>query len=144
MYFPELLAPLLRSLLHLTSPPLVNPSDANPPIVIISYKIRSLVKETPFWSAFGLWFKFTPVLSRRKLPMNGNPPPNVADEWVKFSPGSKDDEMFVLIATRRPESFSWTIPDGDQALLTGIGAYGSNSAKSDEQFEQLLLMGMDL
>ncbi|THU75270.1 hypothetical protein K435DRAFT_881209, partial [Dendrothele bispora CBS 962.96] len=32
--------------------------------IIISYKIRSLSKETPFWSAFGLWFSFEPVLVR--------------------------------------------------------------------------------
>ncbi|KAI1796932.1 hypothetical protein LXA43DRAFT_494625 [Ganoderma leucocontextum] len=143
VYFPELLAPLLRSLLHLTSPPLVSPPNASPPTVIISYKIHSLAKETPFWSAFGLWFEFTPVLIRRKQPTSGDPLPDVTAEWVKFSPGDVDDETFVLVATRRPESFSWTIPDGDRALLTGVGAYGSTSSKSDEQFEQLLLMGMD-
>lgn len=143
VYFPELLAPLLRSLLHLTSPPLVNPSDAIPPTVVISYKIRSLAKETPLWSAFGLWFEFAPVLVKRKQATSGDPHPDATVEWTRFSPGDADDETFVFVATRRPESLSWTIPDEDHALMTGAGAYGSASAKSDEQFEQLLLMGMD-
>ncbi|PIL35462.1 hypothetical protein GSI_02189 [Ganoderma sinense ZZ0214-1] len=143
VYFPELLAPLLRSLLHLTSLPIVESSGATPPTVIISYKIRSLAKETPFWSALGLWFEFAPVLSRRKGPTDGDPHHDSTAKWAKFSPGDVDDEMFVFVATRRPESLSWTMPDEDHALLTGIGACGSDSAKSDEQFEQLLLMQMD-
>ncbi|VDC07859.1 unnamed protein product [Peniophora sp. CBMAI 1063] len=57
VYFPELLAPLLRSLLELTSS---SPS----PLITISYKIRSLAKETAFWNAFGLWFTFEPVFVR--------------------------------------------------------------------------------
>ncbi|THU84188.1 hypothetical protein K435DRAFT_971296 [Dendrothele bispora CBS 962.96] len=70
VYFPELLAPLLRTLIQLSSSPFVppTPTDSNPhyqdPQMIISYKIRSLSKETPFWSAFGLWFSFEPVLVR--------------------------------------------------------------------------------
>ncbi|KAH9041670.1 hypothetical protein EDB85DRAFT_1842180, partial [Lactarius pseudohatsudake] len=49
--------PLLRTLLHLT---------AADPRVVISYKIRSLTKEMAFWSAFGLWFTFAPVLMRAR------------------------------------------------------------------------------
>ncbi|TBU45693.1 putative methyltransferase-domain-containing protein [Dichomitus squalens] len=144
VYFPELLAPLLRSLLHLTSPPLVGHHRAKPPTVIISYKIRSLAKETPFWTAFGLWFVFAPVLVRRKRCIGADPPSDLPAEWAKFSPGDGNDETFVLVATRRPESLSWTVPDEDAALMRGVGAQGSGSAKSDEQFEQLLLMGLDL
>ncbi|KAI0749661.1 hypothetical protein C8Q80DRAFT_1163279 [Daedaleopsis nitida] len=143
VYFPALLAPLLRSILHLTS----NPDDEVfhwvPPTVIISYKIRSLAKETPFWNAFGLWFEFSPVLSRTRRSRDSAPDQPTAP-WNRFSPGDLDGEMFVLVATRRAESLEWIIPEDDGALLSGIGARGSASTKSDEQFEQLLLMGLEV
>ncbi|EPQ26587.1 uncharacterized protein PFL1_05908 [Pseudozyma flocculosa PF-1] len=65
VYFPELLPPLLRSLIDLTDPAtggnggITTPTSS--PEVIISYKIRSLVKEQPFWSAFGSWFDYQPT-----------------------------------------------------------------------------------
>ncbi|GAA6059721.1 hypothetical protein JCM10212_000249 [Sporobolomyces blumeae] len=37
------------------------------PVVIFSYKIRSLVREQPFWEAFGRWFEFEPVLIGRQI-----------------------------------------------------------------------------
>ena len=107
--------------------------------MIISYKIRSLAKETPFWNAFGLWFEFVPVLERRRHRTADD-----TDSWTKFSPGELADEMFVFVATRRPESLRWSLPDEDSALLSGAGAHGSDATKSDDQFEQLLLMGMDM
>ncbi|KAI0789898.1 hypothetical protein C8Q75DRAFT_806556 [Abortiporus biennis] len=69
VYFPELLAPLLRTLLHLTSPPFQSHNrniNINTTQIIISYKIRSLAKESTFWSAFGLWFDFEPVFERER------------------------------------------------------------------------------
>ncbi|KAI0367981.1 hypothetical protein BV20DRAFT_969814 [Pilatotrama ljubarskyi] len=145
IYFPALLAPLLRSLLLLTSPPFINDAWPEPAPVLLSYKMRSLPKETPFWSAFGLWFEFVPVLARPR-PAHHNPHPEVprSEQWCRFSPGDDSDETFVLVARRRPESLSWTIPEEDSALIAGIGAYGSDSPKSDDQFERLLLMGMDV
>ncbi|KAI0326410.1 hypothetical protein GY45DRAFT_1328936 [Cubamyces sp. BRFM 1775] len=145
IYFPALLAPLLRSLIHLTSTPFVDVISAEPPLVLLSYKMRSLPKETPFWNAFGLWFEFVPVLARRRrtnkeTTVEGG---EVAP-WLRFSPGDVSDETFVFVAQRRPESLKWTVPEDDSALLSGIGAYFSESPKSDDQFEQLLLMGMDM
>ena len=49
VYFPDLLAPLLHTLLDVTD----RVPDAQ---VVIAYKIRSLTKEQPFWTALGVWF----------------------------------------------------------------------------------------
>jgi len=126
IYFPELLAPLLRSLLHLTS---LLPRETTPSI-IISYKIRSLEKESSFWSAFGLWFKFRPVLIRDRSGDN---------EWRRFG-YDFDDTTFLFVAHRRAESFDWEIPALDDELLGGVGAHGKNSRKGDDAFENLLMM----
>ncbi|KAI0671844.1 putative methyltransferase-domain-containing protein [Trametes maxima] len=146
IYFPSLLAPLLRSLLHLTSAPFVEGSGSEPICVVLSYKMRSLAKETSFWNAFGLWFDFVPVLSRPLVSTRGDEPLDRSGsaQWSRFSPGDPEDETFVIIAKRRADSLFWTEPDEDSKLLAGVGASGSDQPKSDDQFEQLLLMGMDL
>ena len=128
MYFPELLAPLLRTLLHLTA-------TAAPPRIVISYKIRSLTKEMAFWSAFGLWFTFVPILVR--FGAGGS-----CGRWERFGAGG-DGEVFVFTARRRPGSFSWSAPEDDTALLEGVGAWGTQERKSDDAFELFLLMGVD-
>ncbi|KAG1841129.1 putative methyltransferase-domain-containing protein [Suillus subalutaceus] len=137
VYFPELLAPLLRTLLHLTSPPSISIFELQPR-VIISYKIRSLSKETPFWSAFGLWFSFEPVVVR-KIDAN-----NSLSEWQRFGSdmGGDGDLAFIFVARRRLESLNWTIPSENIDLLGGVGARGTCGKKSDETFETLLLMGL--
>lgn len=134
MYFPELIGPLLRTLLHLTAPVPIQTSPLVSPQVILSYKIRSLPKEVPFWSAFGLWFTFTPVLVRTRSEDNSS-------EWERFDSG--DGEVFLFVARRRSESFSWIVPGDDVALLEGVGARGTNERKSDDGFEMLLLMRVD-
>ncbi|KAF8150702.1 putative methyltransferase-domain-containing protein [Crassisporium funariophilum] len=136
VYFPELLAPLLRSLLHLTSPAFFSStapvSDTQGPSIFISYKIRSHAKESLFWSAFGLWFDFRPILVKDHL-SDG--------KWTRF--GSEfDDNPFVFIARRRPESYTWDISSVDNDLLGGVGASGSNSRKGDDTFENLLFMAL--
>jgi len=98
--------------------------------VVISYKIRSLAKETPFWTAFGLWFEYEPVLVREKA--SGYP-------WQRFGTSSIDD-TFVFTGRRRLVSFSWQIPLNDHDLLLGRGTMGNNNAKEDDTFETLLLM----
>ncbi|TFY68396.1 hypothetical protein EVG20_g3580 [Dentipellis fragilis] len=134
VYFPELLAPLLRTLLHLTSPSVSGPgmgsSAAVEVEVVISYKIRSLPKETPFWSAFGLWFVFAPVLVRERAGAG----------WGRFG-GDMEGETFVFVARRRAESMEWRVPVDDGELLGGVGAGGTDVRKSDDAFEVLLLMG---
>ena len=87
-----------------------------------------------------------PVLCQRRTSLGGTVTDEVDQEssWERFSPGDVADEMFVFVATRRSNSLTWSIPEGDAALLSGAGAYGNDTPKSDDQFEQLLLMGMDL
>ncbi|KAF8968054.1 hypothetical protein BDZ97DRAFT_1903028 [Flammula alnicola] len=134
VYFPELLGPLLRSLLHLSSPPFISlPCDGpirRDPTIYISYKIRSLAKETPFWSAFGLWFDFSPVLMKEK---------SGKGEWKRFGTDF-DDTTFLFVAHRRPQSYKWKIPPLDDDLLGGVGSYGTDTRKGDDTFENLLLM----
>ncbi|KAJ7364225.1 putative methyltransferase-domain-containing protein [Mycena albidolilacea] len=131
VYFPELLAPLLRSLIQLSSPPFISPP--NQVEVIISYKVRSLAKETPFWSAFGLWFEFAPVLV--KMSPSGS--------WQRFGV-SLEDPTFVFVARRREESFDWQVPPSDADLMQGIMAQGTPLPKGDDTFETLLLMSLNV
>lgn len=146
MYFPELFAPLLRTLIKLSSPPFipsVSPDDVvadGGVTIIISYTIRSLSKETPFWSAFGLWFAFEPIMARPSSP-------NTHDDklqlhWQRFGT-STDGRAFAFVARRRPESLTWKVPDNDEDLMGGVGAYNTKSRKEDDTFETLLLMALD-
>ena len=164
VYFPELLAPLLRTLLELSSPPFVSRSTDPQrwPKIIISYKTRSLSKETPFWSTFGLWFSFSPVLVRTSKPKpkltpaertrwsdvsndddarDGGEEEDESDVWTRF--GAEDDgDVFVFVARRRKESLDWDVPLDDAELLSGVGAGGDGLRKSDDTFETLLLMSL--
>ncbi|EGN98815.1 hypothetical protein SERLA73DRAFT_107949 [Serpula lacrymans var. lacrymans S7.3] len=133
VYFPELLGPLLRSLIHLSSPPFISSDYAK---VVISYKIRSLSKEADFWSAFGLWFSFEPVGFRPK----GSEKQSNHNGWTRFGPSG--EQTFVFVAHRRPESFNWDVPDNDQDLIGGIGANGTLTRKGDDTFETFLFMSM--
>ncbi|KAJ7773468.1 putative methyltransferase-domain-containing protein [Mycena metata] len=133
VYFPELLAPLLRSLIQLSSPPFV--SAAMDVEIVISYKIRSLAKESPFWSAFGLWFEFAPVLVQ-KVGLGENPP------WQRFG-SSLEDPTFVFVARRRRESHGWKVSPNDNDLMHGVMAQGTLSPKGDDTLETLLLMSLD-
>lgn len=92
--------------------------------------MRSLAKETSFWSAFGLWFEFRPVLIRGR---------SSDSEWRRFG-SDLDDPIFLFVAHRRVESFDWEIPALDDELLDGVGAQEKNSRKGDDTFENLLIM----
>ncbi|KAF9563249.1 hypothetical protein CPC08DRAFT_706179 [Agrocybe pediades] len=135
VYFPQLLGPLLRSLLRLTSPPFSRfIVDESGPQVILSYKVRSLEKENAFWSAFGLWFEFTPVLVKDS---------GIADaDWQRFG-NNFEDTTFLFTARRRHESLHWTVPELDSDLLAGVGANGNENRKGDDTFENILLLSMD-
>ena len=151
VYFPDLLAPLLRSLIHLTSLPPSSPQ----PTIIISYKIRSLPKETPFWSAFGLWFSYEPVLCRRCQHPSSPPSRRNGDYesdgcllkthsnedpgWARYHTPSS---TYVFIAGRKSTSLGWRVPEGDRDLLEGVGACGDQRQKGDDAFELMLLMNM--
>lgn len=60
-------------------------------------------------------------------------------DWQRFG-SDLDEEMFIFIARRRPESNLWEIPDRDEDLLNGVGAGGTQACKSDDTFESLLLL----
>ena len=132
MYFPELLAPLLRTLLLLSAPPFSASEKSLK--VVISYRLRSMTKEGPFWSAFGLWFDFHPVLMRK---VNDSEP-----SWSRFG-SSMENPTYLFVAQRKPASFSWEVPPEDKDLLSGKGAYGTDRPKSDGTFEALQLMDLD-
>ncbi|KAK7682634.1 hypothetical protein QCA50_014434 [Cerrena zonata] len=165
VYFPELLGPLLRSLIHLTTPPFTNEDHPElRPKVIISYKVRSLLKETPFWSAFGLWFYFEPVLYRPKpstlkeasdlINITGTclstdrsqgtrEDHDEGDEWrIYGASGDNESPTFVFVGRRRPESAFWWVPDSDEGLLAGAGAHGTDTTKSDNTFESILFLNL--
>ncbi|KAJ3553541.1 hypothetical protein NP233_g12619 [Leucocoprinus birnbaumii] len=139
VYFPELFAPLLRSLILLTSTLFIH--DSLHPTIFISHKVRSLVKETPFWSVFGLWFDFTPVLV--KVDMNRPSPDLETEDWQRFGEDA-DDILFLFAARRRIESLDWQVPDDDLALMAGHGAWNNDARKGDDTFESLLLMSSAL
>ncbi|CUA68613.1 hypothetical protein RSOLAG22IIIB_07988 [Rhizoctonia solani] len=128
VYFPFLYPPLLRTLLTLTSPPFCRGSS---PEIIIGYKIRSLVKESPFWQVFGTWFTFQAVLARRKR--NADEGKN---NWNRF--GQANDTL-IFVATRRPESLGWEVPALDGQLMSG---YGPTPPALDDTFESLLMFGI--
>lgn len=143
VYFPELLPPLLRSLIHLSDPfrsDAGNPSSSlqspvSTPEVIISYKIRSLIKEQPFWSAFGAWFDYEVVNCRAQPPASDATSRSSVSEWHRFGSERSDlqqsaspphasdtasgDELFIFVARRRPESLGCVAPDDDKALMDG-------------------------
>lgn len=112
-------------------------------MVVISYKIRRLVKESPFWSAFGLWFDFKPVLAKVRPILNVSHDGEEVEEvdWHRFR-GDVDDDMFIFIAHRRSESLSWKVAMKDHDLLNGVYARGSSERKGDDTFENLLLLSL--
>lgn len=132
VYFPELFAPLLRSLIQLTSSMFVR--DLKQTKVIIFHKVRSLVKEAPFWSAFGLWFDFTPILVKMK--------DQGTEDWRRFDEDT-GDILLAFVARRRTESFKWQVPTDNRALLAGLGAWDNDKEKGDDSFESLLLMSLE-
>lgn len=140
VYFPELLPPLLRSLVHLTSS-----TQAD---VTISYKIRSLAKEEPFWRAFGVWFDFRPILCRKHTHAAK------IDDWRRFgslkadlfdacsdAEAEAEDDIFVFYATRRRETLACAVPASDVDLMAGqiITRDGHTlSGTGSEQFELII------
>ncbi|PWZ02330.1 hypothetical protein BCV70DRAFT_62014 [Testicularia cyperi] len=137
VYFPELLPPLLRSLITLSEPSSAVQTMQGPELVI-SYKIRSLVKEQPFWSALGAWYDFRAVDCRRRRQRKPeldrskqdaeNDKKGPADyEWHRFgslpsdhgAPPDDDQELFIFVGQRRPETFGCRAPHTDGELMQG-------------------------
>ncbi|GAA6039315.1 hypothetical protein JCM8097_003260 [Rhodosporidiobolus ruineniae] len=150
IYFEFLYAPLLRTLIGLTEPrPSGDVSEGEGqggetgPIVLFSYKIRSLVKEQPFWEAFGRWFRFEAVQLGTPLPPPSPPSPPSSPPipsptssapsapskllWSRFgaatpssltnpnaAPG-ETDELYVFLCRRWPK----TLGVGQAVLAEG-------------------------
>lgn len=119
VYFPELLAPLLRTLIALTA------GECGPEVVV-GYKVRSLTKEQPFWTAFGAWFDMLPVECRapgeRESHVFGSLASHTGRAPAAAARGGQapaDGEFFVFIARRRPATLAATPPASDALLLAG-------------------------
>lgn len=147
VYFTELLAPLLRSLLDLTDVAEGGPGDSTPTPVLIAYKIRSMTKELPFWTALGRWFDVDVVHCRRRrrarrkgageeTSEEKEEEPRPSEEWHRFgslqgdlardsehdvvdADEMSDDAYFVLIARRKTSTQGWSAPEDDAELMAG-------------------------
>ncbi|CAO1630363.1 unnamed protein product [Sympodiomycopsis kandeliae] len=133
VYFPELLAPLLRSLIHLTDS---HGSSDQSPTVLIAYKIRSLSKEQPFWDNLGIWFEVETVNCRyRRTPQASeeNSARIFWGNWHRFGSFKSDldgtsrddeedseDEYFIFVAKRKESTYMYTAPEQDEKLMSGF------------------------
>jgi predicted nicotinamide N-methyase len=144
VYFPELLAPLLQTLIYLTrSPETVE--------VIIGYKVRSYSKEEAFWKAFGVWFDFAPVICRNKdtsdwrrfgsKAVDFDQPHRGSDEKSKDEEADAEDEMFVFVAQRKESTLDCRAPPDDEHLLGGwlLRQGRLEQGSGAETFELILL-----
>lgn len=133
VYFPELLPLLLRSIISLSGYGLT-PADegdsrttsSKGPELIISYKIRSLTKEQPFWSALGSWFDLQAVDCRPILTENAAAD-DAEEEWHRFgstgqdygASADSDQELFVFVGHRRRDTIGCVAPESDADLMHG-------------------------
>lgn len=91
--------------------------------VVLSYKIRTLQKEEPFWTAFGCWFQYSRVV-RQLRALDGDDDENLDDIWI-FS------------ATRLPSTIGIDVAVvNDAQLMHMLG--------TDDTFEQMLLLKVDI
>lgn len=140
VYFPFLYPPLLRTLLGLTTPR--RPGSPSPK-VLFAYKVRSLVREQPFWSAFGRhlltshetllttdfagrWFHLESVASR----VTTAPKPT---SWTRFG---EADDIHIFLCTRKASTYDQPIPTDDEHLMRGAPG---DATSADSQFELMLL-----
>ena len=145
VYFSELLPPLLRSIILLSE----HGVDSNDgPELIISYKIRSLTKEQPFWSALDSWFDFRAVdcrtISRSddSIGTDDNADSGPSD-WHRYgSEGADygasvdaDQELFVFVGRRRVNTMGCLAPDSDADLMQGKRLRPRRDADGQDSFE---------
>ncbi|WFD31723.1 hypothetical protein MSPP1_002762 [Malassezia sp. CBS 17886] len=114
VYFLELLAPLLRTLLDMTAP-----QSGCTPEVVIGYKIRSLTKEEPFWAAFGSWFEFDVVQCAPRAALHPRWTPFGSSAAHLAGPERVDDDYFVFVARRKRSTWDAHAPRSDARLLAG-------------------------
>ncbi|BGP19116.1 hypothetical protein JCM10213_008037 [Rhodosporidiobolus nylandii] len=149
IYFPFLYPLLLRTLIGLTQQGGVK--------LLFSYKVRSLVKEQPFWEAFGRWFSLTPVQLGVPVPPSSPPSPAPSLTWTRFgahTPSStssnpnETDELYIFVCERWPSTLPGSPQAGAAEDIEQIGdeelMQGRGSAKGYEQgagqFEEMLLL----
>ncbi|GAA5909524.1 uncharacterized protein JCM6883_003974 [Sporobolomyces salmoneus] len=170
VYFPFLYPPLLQTLLGLTE---YRASDdprresKKGPTLIFSYKIRSLVREQPFWEAFGRWFEFEAVQAgkveeeTKEEAIEGGGTEVTPDKakrkriWTRFGAahesgsGKEDDsdELYIFIAHRRRSTLgiSDVLEKGqatnEDLMLGRNGLEGELSGSG--QFEEMLLAALE-
>lgn len=139
IYFPELLAPLLRSLLQITQ-------QAPNATVYLAYKIRSLTKEQPFWTGLSAWFDLTWVQCTPSDPAAPWRPFGTHASHFAYAPpcdetGAPLDDYFLFAAQRKEASLQWTCPDEDALLLQGLYMADGQPipAPGTDAFEWILL-----
>jgi hypothetical protein len=173
VYFPFLYPPLLKTLLGLTEwrasdDPRRNGREGKGPTLIFSYKIRSLVREQPFWEAFGRWFKFEAVQVGKQVLVEeeeggpkeeGSPVASRTETiWSRFGAAhqSEDDkreskgdsdELYIFIAHRRASTLgiSESISRGeytDEDLMLGRNGL-EGELEGGAQFEEMLLASLE-
>lgn len=151
VYFPFLYPPLLRTLIHLT--------DKGHPTLIFSYKIRSLVREQPFWEAFGRWFNFGAVQvgeieeEHRESSdgLGSSQTTSTRRIWKRFGASwpstvsGETDELYVFIAHRWPSTLDFGLEGAelsdDDLMLGRNGCEGEQSGGT--QFEEMLLSSLE-
>jgi hypothetical protein len=140
VYFPELLPPLLRSMIYLTS--------STSASITISYKVRSLAKEEPFWRAFGVWFDFHPVLCRAVKQAQGSEWRRLGTLKVDLFSRHRDvdeeaeDTIFVFHAVRKLSTLDKLIPNEDSDLMAGYSLDQEgrrHQGLGSEQFELIMM-----
>ncbi|BGP50792.1 hypothetical protein JCM10450v2_006718 [Rhodotorula kratochvilovae] len=152
IYFEFLYAPLLRTLLGLTEPD----EEGRSATVVFSYKIRSLVKEQPFWEAFDtLSASVPPSLSLPSTPPSpSSPAPPAPLIWSRLgaalpsstAPGTTD-ELYVFICTRHPSTYGGAAAVAredvsDEQLLQGRGVARGEEGGAG-RFEEMILAGLE-
>ncbi|KAF8339572.1 putative methyltransferase-domain-containing protein [Cantharellus anzutake] len=121
VYFPALLAPLLRTLIWITE-------DFKGAEILISCRIREMAKEAPFWHAFGAWFAFEPVIWR-------STDSNIGDGvWKRFG---AQDETRIFVGHRRAETLGRNNKIGNMSDIDLLTTW------RHESFEMILLMEME-
>ncbi|KAF6767505.1 Nicotinamide N-methyltransferase-like protein [Kalmanozyma brasiliensis GHG001] len=170
VYFPELLPLLLRSIISLSSYGSAArsryPSNSSGPELIISYKIRSLIKEQPFWFALDSWFDFQAVDCRSIPRTNGPTTAQDAEERTESdchrfgsegqdygAPATSDQELFVFVGHRRRDTIGCLAPESDSELMQGkrlrprqgpdgVTVMTIEASSGQDYFEWLLLSNM--
>ncbi|KAA1133958.1 hypothetical protein PGTUg99_033518 [Puccinia graminis f. sp. tritici] len=150
VFFPFLFAPLIRTLLILTSPHYLPSNYSSTPVILFGYKERSAVKEFPFFSLLGRYFKLEPIISRSD--------PTGPWELLRNHRDKEDEDdgskVYLIRATRHPSTIDLDLQstilnnnhdgngdhDHPEQLLDPLFLHGDGSAT--DQWEWILLSNL--